>query len=84
MRVDGAAPQLSLGVHNAPANRSECFTVDDGLLLARSTIMQMKTSLLKWIAGSVLVATTAGVLSGYIIETRPHHHYYSRSAVIVR
>jgi hypothetical protein len=33
----------------------------------------------------VLVATTAGVLSGCFVETRPHHHYYApRPVVIVR
>jgi len=47
--------------------------------------MQIKANVLKWIAGSVLVATTAGVLSGCYVETRPrHHHYYARPAVIIR
>jgi hypothetical protein len=56
-----------------------------GPLLALSPfIMQIKDKMLKWIAGSVLVATTAGVLSGCYVETRPRHHYYSRPAVIVR
>jgi hypothetical protein len=47
--------------------------------------MQIKTSLLKWIAGSVLMVTTAGALTGCLVETRPHHHYYrTRDVVIVR
>ena len=46
--------------------------------------MQIKAYVLKWIAGSVLVATTAGVISGCYVETRPRHHYYARPAVIIR
>jgi hypothetical protein len=47
--------------------------------------MQIKANLMKWIAGSVLVVTTAGVLSGCFVDTRPrYHHYYARPAVIIR
>ncbi len=48
--------------------------------------MQIKANLLKWIAGSVLVATTAGALSGCYVESGPryHRHYYARPAVIIR
>lgn len=46
-------------------------------------MMQLKAKLTKWIAGTVLVATTAGALSGCYVETRPRHHYY-RPVVIVR
>ena len=49
--------------------------------------MQIKAKALKWIASSVLVATTAAALSGCYVETRPryHHYYYApRPVVIVR
>lgn len=46
--------------------------------------MKIKTDLKKWIASSVLVATTAAILSGCYVETRPHHHYYPRRTVIIR
>jgi hypothetical protein len=48
--------------------------------------MQIKTSLMKWIAGSVLVVTTAGILSGCFVETRPRHYRYyaARPVVYVR
>jgi hypothetical protein len=56
-----------------------------GPLFAPSFVMQIKAELLKWIAGSLLVATAAGVLSGCYVETRPrHHYYYARPAVIIR
>lgn len=47
--------------------------------------MQIKAKLMQWIAGTVLVATTAGALSGCYVETRhPHHYHRARSVVIVR
>jgi hypothetical protein len=45
--------------------------------------MQIKAKMMKWIAGSVLLATAAGVLSGCYVESRPRHHYV-RPAVIIR
>jgi len=43
--------------------------------------MQIKAKMLKWIAGSVLLATTAGVLAGCYVETPARHHYYARPVV---
>jgi hypothetical protein len=46
--------------------------------------MQIKANLMKWIAGTVLVATTAGVLSGCFVETRPRHYrYYAARPVVI-
>lgn len=46
--------------------------------------MQIKAKLTKWIAGSVLVGTTAAVLSGCYVETRrPHHHYHRPREVVI-
>jgi hypothetical protein len=53
-------------------------------MFAASWVMQIKATMLKWIAGSVLVATTAGALSGCYVETRPRHHYYARPILIIR
>ncbi len=47
--------------------------------------MQIKAKLMQWIGATLVVATTAGALSGCLVETRPHHHYYrARPVVIVR
>jgi hypothetical protein len=53
------------------------------LLAVTTVIMQIKAKMMKWIAGSVLLATAAGVLSGCYVESRPRHHYV-RPAVIIR
>jgi hypothetical protein len=46
--------------------------------------MQVKAKLMQWIAGTVLVATTASALSGCYVETRRPHYHRARSVVIVR
>jgi hypothetical protein len=66
---------------------AESFVDNTGPLLAALTIMQIKVKMVKWIAGSVLVATTAGVLSGCYVESRPRHYYarpHARPVVILR
>lgn len=45
--------------------------------------MQIKAKLTKWVAGSVLVGTTAAVLSGCYVETRPRHHYHRPREVVI-
>lgn len=40
------------------------------------------TGFARWIAGAVLVVTTASVLGGCIVETPRRHHYYRPVAVI--
>lgn len=40
------------------------------------------TRFARWIAGTVLVVTTASVLGGCIVETPRRHHYYRPVAVI--
>lgn len=46
--------------------------------------MQIKATMLKWIAGSVLVATTAGALSGCYVQSQPRHHHRDKAVVIIR
>jgi hypothetical protein len=49
--------------------------------------MQIKAKIMKWVAGSVLVVTAAGVLSGCYVESRPRHYYarpHARAVVILR
>jgi hypothetical protein len=45
--------------------------------------MQIKDKMLKWVAGTVLVVTAAGVLSGCYVESRPRHHYAHRARPVV-
>jgi len=40
------------------------------------------TSFARWIAGSLLVVTTASVLGGCIVETPRRHRYYRPVAVV--
>ena len=38
---------------------------------------------IKTIARAIIATVTFGVLTGCIVETRPHHHYH-RAAVVYR
>jgi hypothetical protein len=81
--ISQGGPRSSPGLE---AKWAQSLVTMGGLPLALFPItMQIKAKLLKWIAGSVLVATTAGVLSGCVVESRPRHHYYrARPTVIIR